>query len=60
VGFLLLSAAKTKANRNAAGSGKKSPRCKKRRPPMPKRVVDGDALWRSDKLNQIERPSYRA
>ncbi len=32
----------------------------KRRPLMPKRVVEGDALWRSDKLNQIELPSYRA
>ena len=27
---------------------------------MPKRVVDGDALWRSDKLSQIELPSHRA
>ena len=27
---------------------------------MPKRVADGDALWRSDKFNQIEPPSYRA
>jgi hypothetical protein len=26
-------------------------------PLMPKRVVDGDALWSSDKLNQIEPPS---
>ena len=27
---------------------------------MPKRIVDGDALWRSDKLNEIELPSYRS
>ena len=49
-----------KANTNAAGSRKGRRCCKKRRLLMPKRVVDGDALWRSDKLNQIELPSYRA
>lgn len=27
---------------------------------MPSRIVDGDALWRSDKLNQVEPPSFRA
>jgi hypothetical protein len=27
---------------------------------MTRRVIDGDALWRSDKLNKIELPSYRA
>ena len=32
----------------------------RRWPLMPKGVVDGDALWRSDKLNQIELPSCRA
>ena len=27
---------------------------------MPKRVVDGDSLWRSEKLNHVEPPSFRA
>lgn len=27
---------------------------------MPKRLVDGDALWRSDKLAQVQPPSFRA
>jgi hypothetical protein len=27
---------------------------------MPKRVIDGDALWRSDKLNTVEPPWIRA
>jgi hypothetical protein len=26
---------------------------------MPKRIVDGDALWRSDKLAQVQPPSFR-
>lgn len=27
---------------------------------MPKRIVDGDALWRSQKLSQVQPPAYRA
>lgn len=27
---------------------------------MPARIVDGDALWRSDKLAQVQPPQYRA
>ena len=27
---------------------------------MPKRVIDGEGLWRSDKLAQVEPPSFRA
>ena len=27
---------------------------------MPKRVIDGEALWRSDKLAQVEPPKFRA
>lgn len=27
---------------------------------MPKRIIDGDALWRSDKLARVEPPCYRA
>ena len=27
---------------------------------MPTRMIDGDALWRSDKLTQVQPPSYRA
>lgn len=27
---------------------------------MPKRIVDGDGLWRSDKLSQVEPASFRA
>jgi hypothetical protein len=46
-----------KANTNATDSRKGADVCKKRRSLMPKRVVDRDALWRSDKLNQIELPS---
>jgi hypothetical protein len=27
---------------------------------MPKRVIDGEGVWRSDKFTQVEPPSFRA
>src|ERR1700730_12859591 len=37
-----------------------APRQKGIRTDMPKRVIDGEGLWRSDKLAQVEPPSFRA